>query len=96
MVRFVLISDNTLIYDYRHFPLLSFLPSAPSHAIPAPVYKFLKGRPAPAAPNGELSYAPYGLRKIEAALLQRYKPAEVAVAHPDYIDRFITDDTEII
>jgi len=96
MTRFVLISDNSLIYDYRHFPLLSFLPSAPSHAIPAPIYKFLKGKPAPALSNGELAFAPYGLRKVEAALLKKYKPEEVAVAHPDHLSSFITEDTELI
>jgi len=96
VVRFVLVSDNTLVYDFRHFPLLDFLPSAPSHAIPSTIYKFLRGKPVPATSRGELKFAPYGLRKIEAALLQRYKPEEVAVAHPDYLGKLISDDTEII
>ncbi|MGC8669848.1 MAG: B12-binding domain-containing radical SAM protein [Candidatus Micrarchaeia archaeon] len=96
MVRFVLVSDNTLIYDYRHFPLLSFLPSAPSHEVPGPVYRFLRGKPAPETRRGELAYAPYGLRKIEAALLKRFKQEEVAVAHPNHLNDLIKDDTEII
>ncbi|MGC8495721.1 MAG: B12-binding domain-containing radical SAM protein [Candidatus Micrarchaeia archaeon] len=96
MTRFVLVSDNTLIYDYRHFPLLDFLPSAPSSAIPSSIYKFLRGKPAPATDRGELKFAPYGLRKIEAALLQRFPQEQIAVAHPDYLSSFIADDTEII
>ena len=34
MTRFVLISDSTLSYEYRNFPLLDFLPCAPGKAIP--------------------------------------------------------------
>jgi radical SAM superfamily enzyme YgiQ (UPF0313 family) len=46
--------------------------------------------------NGIARYAPYGLRKIEAALLRYYKRNEVVVAHPLYIDRFISNDTKIV
>ena len=96
MVKYVLLSDNTLIYDYRNFPLLDFLPSAPSNTIPSSIYKFLRGKPMPATKTGELKYAPYALRKIEAALLGANKPGDVVVAHPDYLDRFVKDDTEVI
>ncbi len=96
MTRFVLVSDSTLAYDYRNFPLLDFLPCSPSRMIPEFVYKFLRG-PAPAAtPAGELINAPYPLRKIEASLLRRFKREEVVIAHEDYLSNFIKDDTEII
>jgi radical SAM superfamily enzyme YgiQ (UPF0313 family) len=47
--------------------------------------------------NGIAHYAPYGLRKIESCLLRDgYNPEDVVVAHPDYIDRFIGPETEVI
>lgn len=63
MTRFVLVSDSTLSYGYRGFPLLDFLPCAPSRLIPASVYGFLKGKEPPYGQNGELNLAPYSIRK---------------------------------
>ncbi len=96
MTRFVLISDTTLSYEYRNFPLLDFLPSAPSRAIPQPIYRFLKGPPPAVKPNGELLRAPYSVRKLQASLLTRFDRNDVAVAHDDYLANFIDDKTEVI
>ncbi len=96
MTKYVLISDSTLSYSYRNFPLLDFLPCAPGDKIPARVYKFLKGPPPEVMPNGEAKYAPYAIRKIEASLLRDNPRKDVAVAHEDYLTNFIKDDTEII
>ena len=96
MTKFVLVSDSTLSYEYRNFPLLDFLPCAPSRSIPASIYKFLRGPAPPARPNGELLFAPYALRKLEASLLRKYDRKDVVVAHEDYLQNFIKDDTEII
>ena len=96
MTKFVLVSDSTLSYEYRNFPLLDFLPCAPSRSIPASVYKFLRGPAPPARPNGELLFAPYALRKLEASLLRKFDRKDVVVAHEDYLQNFIKDDTEII
>ena len=96
MTRFVLVSDSTLSYEYRNFPLLDFLPCAPGQAVPRPVYKFLKGPAPPVNPDGSTVFAPYSLRKIEAALLRRFPRKDVVVAHEDYLQNFIKEDTEII
>jgi radical SAM superfamily enzyme YgiQ (UPF0313 family) len=96
LTKYVLLSDETLIYDFRNFPLLDFLPCAPSYSMPKSVYKFLKGKVSPAVEGGRLKYAPYGTRKLEAALLKQYTAADVAVVHPDYMSNFIKEDTEII
>ena len=95
MAKYVLVSDTSLTAPFRNFPLLQFLPSAPD-SVPAPIYYFLKGKPYPALPNGEAKYAPYSVRKLEAALLKRNKREDVVVAHQDYLEKFITDDTEVI
>lgn len=47
--------------------------------------------------NGVAAYAPYGLRKVEAALLRDgYKREDVVVAHPDHIEKFIGPETEVV
>ncbi|MDA4112053.1 MAG: B12-binding domain-containing radical SAM protein [Thaumarchaeota archaeon] len=95
MAKYVLISDLTLSHDYQNFPLLDFLPSAPTDNLPNFIYKYLKGKPPPDI-NGRASMATYPLRKLEAALLQKYPENDVVVAHEDHFEKFIKDDTEII
>jgi hypothetical protein len=47
--------------------------------------------------NGVANYAPYGLRKVEAALLRDgYKREDVVVSHPDHIEKFIGPETEVV
>src|SRR5881396_2183309 len=47
--------------------------------------------------SGRARFAPYGLRKVEAALLRDgYSSEDVVVAHPDHIDRFIGPQTEVV
>lgn len=95
MAKYVLVSDTTLSHDYKNFPLLDFLPSAPTESLPNSIYRYLKGKPPPDI-NGRASIATYPLRKLEATLLQRYKEGDVVVAHEDYFENFIKDDTEIV
>jgi len=95
MARYVLISDTTLSRNYRSVPLLDFLASAPTSALPSSIYSFLKGPPPPAA-GGRPLVAPYSIRKLEAALLKDHPREEVVVAHEDHIQDFVGDDTELI
>ncbi|MBI4019728.1 MAG: B12-binding domain-containing radical SAM protein [Candidatus Aenigmarchaeota archaeon] len=94
MAKYVLISDTTLTRYYHNISLLDFLPSAPT-TVPRKVYKFLQGG-KPRAINGRAAEAPYGLRKIEAALLKDHSPDEVVVAHENHLESFIKGDTEVI
>ena len=95
MAKFVLVSDTTLSREYRSFPLLDFLPSAPTERVPNSVYRFLKGSSLPAS-KGRALRAPYALRKLEAGLLREYPESEVVVAHENYVQDFIDEDTEVI
>ena len=97
MAKYVLVSDTSLTSSFRNFPLLPFLPAAPSGLIFPPIYHFLKGKTEPALPNGEASFSSYSIRKIEAALLALGVPrGDVAVPHDDHIEKFITGDTDVI
>lgn len=94
--RFLLVSDTTLTRDYRNFPLLDFLPSAPASRLPRPFYSFLRGSAPPVLPDGQTCLAPYSIRKLESALLKEFSERDVAVPHEDHLERFITRETEII
>lgn len=96
MTKYVLVGDSSLSSNFRDFPLLDFLPSAPSYAVPRMIYEFLKGPLLPANPDGSAKIAPYSIRKLEAILLTRNKREDVVVAHENYLSNFIKDDTEII
>lgn len=96
MAKYVLVSDTTLTHEYRNFPLLDFLSCAPSESLPKFVYNYLKGETRPPSESGRASVAPYAVRKIEAALLQKHSIEEVAVPHEDYLEEFIGPDTEVI
>jgi radical SAM superfamily enzyme YgiQ (UPF0313 family) len=95
VARYVLVADATLSREYSNFPLMDFLPCAPSGLVPGVVYEFLKGGTLPDV-KGRASVAPYALRKLESALLTRNKPEDVVVAHEDFISNFVKEDTEII
>ena len=107
--KIVLTADRTLMSPYRGISLASFFGCAPaldlnrSHT--SLWYRFLGNQVTPRVlfdficnpiehTNGFANYAPYGLRKVEAALLRDgYERKDVAVAHPDYIEQFIGPET---
>ncbi len=110
--KVVLSADRTLMSSYRGISLASFFGCAPALDFNRPKdsfwYYILKNQVTPRVlfdficnpighTNGIAHYAPYGLRKIESCLLRDgYNPEDVVVAHPDYIDRFIGPETEVI
>ncbi len=89
-------SDNTLMYGYRDFPLLDFLPCAPVSKVPGPIFQFLKGPPYPMRPDGQPVHTTYAVRKMEASLLRKNRREDVYVAQNESIESAIKDDTEVI
>jgi len=89
-------SDNSLMYGYRDFPLLDFLPSAPVSRVPAPIFNFLKGPPYPMLSDGQPLHTTYAVRKMEASLLRKNRREDVYVAQNESIESAIKDDTEVI
>ena len=110
--KIVLTADRTLMSIYRGISLASFFGCAPAldlnrkkasllyrvlgnQVTPRPLFDFICN-PIDHT-NGIAKYAPYGLRKVEAALLRDgYSRDEVVVAHPDYIERFIGPETQAV
>lgn len=94
-MRIVLTSDPSLTSTFRNIPLLDFLPCAPVEKVPRIVYKFLDMQLP--EKDGRLIFAPYAIRKVEAALLRDgFKKREIVVAHPRKIESFIDEKTTIV
>jgi len=94
MAKIVLTTNRTLSSEFRHIPAADFITCLPISTVTEPIFKFF----APMIPHdgGRMVRAPYGLRKIEAALLHYYGPNEVVVAHPDHVAEFVDEDTKLV
>lgn len=95
--RVVLSANRTLFSSYRRAGLFDFLGCIPSERIPDAIFNFIAPIKQPLNPRGRAQVAPYGLRKVEAALLTGdFSREEVVVADPRYVQNFIDEDTEIV
>lgn len=96
MAKFVLAADYTLMSNYRGVPLATFFSCIPTDYWHSRlVYRILADPPA-LDRNRQPIRAPYGLRKVEAALVQKYGREDVVIAPPQLLDRYITEDTEVV
>src|ERR687898_2695281 len=110
--KVVLTADRTLMSPYRGISLASFFGCAPAldtnRSHNSIWYHILGNQVTPRilfdficnpieSINGHATYAPYGLRKVEASLLRDgYRREDVVVAHPDHIEKFIGPETEVV
>ncbi|HEY9385666.1 MAG TPA: radical SAM protein [Nitrososphaeraceae archaeon] len=110
--KVVLSADRTLMSPYRGISLASFFGCAPAIDVnrdPNSFWYYIFGNQVTprllfdficnpiSNNNGLATYAPYGLRKVEASLIRDgYSQDDVAVAHPDYIEQFIGPETEVV
>ncbi len=94
--RIVLTADRSMMSNYRGNYFFGFITCGPTERIPGFVFDRLLAPSVEIKGDGEAECAPYGLRKVEASLLQEYKENEVIVAHPDYVENFIGEDTEVV
>jgi len=96
--KIVLTADRTLMSEYAGNIFFGFSASAPRGYLPDWFYYHFI---CPSVPvneeNGEVFYAPVGLRKIEAKLLEYgFRRDEVIIAHPDYLNKAIGKDTKVV
>jgi len=85
MTDIVLTTDKTLMSNHHHKEFLGFGTSAPPNWLPEWLFRFLFF-PKIKRVNGLPIEAPYGLRKIEAKLID--SGFDVKIVYPDHIDRF--------
>lgn len=95
--KIVLTADRSLMSEYAGNIFFGFSTSAPRGFIPNWLYYRYVCPPVKAYENGEAVFAPYPLRKIEAALLRYgFEPNEVIVAHPSYLDKVVDEGTRVV
>jgi len=110
--KIVLTADRTLMSPYRGISLATFFGCAPAvdphRSKNSFWYYLLKDQVTPKVlfdficnpvghTNGIANLAPYGLRKLEAALLRDgFKREDVVVAHPDHVEKFIGPETQVV
>ena len=95
--RIVLTSDSTMMSSYHGGVMLGFAAIMPRAMLPDWIFQKFFCPPVPAFEDGSAAYAPCGMRKVEASLLDAgFSREEVIVAHPDHLDRAIGPETEIV
>ncbi|MEJ2242756.1 MAG: cobalamin B12-binding domain-containing protein [Candidatus Bathyarchaeota archaeon] len=83
--------------EYRGGIFLGFSACAPMGLIPNWLYFSVLCPSVPVNKNGSVNYAPCGIRKVEAALLNHgFEEKEIVVAHPEYLDNVIGEETKVI
>jgi radical SAM superfamily enzyme YgiQ (UPF0313 family) len=95
--KIVLTASATEMSDFWNNPFIAFAGGFGKGPIPL-LYMRKKiyphcGRKA----DGQAKFAPYGLRKVEAMLLEGgFSKDEIAVVHPDDLENFIGPETKVV
>jgi len=97
-VRVVLTASATEMSDFANNPFVAFVGGFAKGPFPLWLLRRVLYPPVERRhDNGRAKYAPYGLRKVEALLLESgFKESEVAVVHPRDLDTFIGPDTKVV
>jgi radical SAM superfamily enzyme YgiQ (UPF0313 family) len=95
--KIVLTADRTLMSEYAGGIFLGFSACVPRGLIPDKLYFSLFCPSVPVNDDGSAKYAPCGLRKTEAQLLDNgFSREDIIVAHPDYLDQVVGENTKVI
>lgn len=97
-VKVVLTASATEMSDFADNPFIAFVGGFAKG--PVPLWFLRKALYPPVERNngdGRAKYAPYGLRKVEALLLENgFKDSEVAIVHPRDLGAFVGPDTKVV
>ncbi len=95
--KVVLTASATEMSDYYNNPFVAFVAGFAKG--PAPLWFVRKWLYPPVPNDGDrrAKFAPYGLRKVEAILLEDgLKESDVAVTHPANLDSFVGPNTRVV
>jgi len=83
--------------EYHGGLFLGFSACVPKGLIPDRLYFSLLCPPISVNRDGSVKFAPCGIRKIEAALLNYgFQREDVIVAHPEYLDKVVGPNTKVV
>jgi radical SAM superfamily enzyme YgiQ (UPF0313 family) len=95
--KIVLTASATEMSDFYNNPFIAFVGGFGKGPIPLKYVRKTLYPHCGTKANGEASYAPYGLRKVEAILLEGgFKPQDIAVVHPEQLENFIGPQTKVV
>ena len=96
-VKVVLTASATEMSEFYNSPFIAFVAGFGKGPLPL---RFLRKKLYPRVERsngGRAKYAPYGLRKVEAILLENgFDESEVAVVHPFDLDAFVGPNTKAV
>ncbi len=91
---FVITSDRTMMTNHRGKEFLGFMTTAPSVIFPERIWLWICAPRMKCDERGFPWQAPYGMRKIEAALQDAGFKA--AIVDPDYIDKYLGEAKAVL
>ena len=95
--KIVLTADRTLMSEYNRLIFLGFSACVPKGLVPDMIYFSLICPPIEANKDGSTKYAPCGLRKVEAVLLNSgFEREDIVVAHPEHLDKVVGSNTKVL
>jgi len=97
-VKVVLTASATEMSDFANNPFVAFVGGFAKGPIPLWLLRKVLYPPVERnRDNGRAKYAPYGLRKVEALLLESgFDESEIAVVHPSDLDTFVGPNTRAV
>jgi len=95
--KIVLTADRTLMSEYHGGLFLGFSACVPKGLISDRLYFSLLCPSVEVNRDGSVKYAPCGIRKVEAALLNSgFQREDIIVAHPERIDKVVGPSTKVV
>ena len=95
--KIVLTASATEMSEFGNSQFLAFVGAFASGPFPKWLLRKLLYPPVERTADGRAKVAPYGLRKVEAILLENgFSESEVAVVHPADLGKFIGPDTKAV
>jgi radical SAM superfamily enzyme YgiQ (UPF0313 family) len=96
-IKVVLTASATEMSDYYDNPFVAFVAGFARGPVPLWLLRKALYPPVEREANGRAKHAPYGLRKVEALLLENgFTESEVAVVHPADLDTFMGPETKVV
>ncbi len=84
---FIITTDRSMMSNHRGKEFLGFMTTAPAVGMPDFLWRWIAAPRVRVDSRGRPAQAPYGLRKVEAALQDAGFSAEII--DPDHVDRYI-------
>jgi radical SAM superfamily enzyme YgiQ (UPF0313 family) len=95
--KIVLTADRTLMSEYHGGLFLGFSACIPKGLISDRLYFSLLCPSVDVNRDGSVKYAPCGIRKVEATLLNYgFQREDIIIAHPEHIDKVMGPNTKVV